>query len=181
MIHPQAYRSGLIAASISVVWTIIAYLVGIDLFTNWWLGIIIFIVVIVYLIISLKNIRTYQGGYISFKDAFLNFLVMSVIQIVISQTISFLLIHVIDPGFGEAVIDATIEKTIAMMEGFGAPEVAIEEALKSMEVEMAKQSTFIGAMMNMLKGTAFLAVIGLIVAAFLKKNPPIFDDIETVD
>jgi len=181
MIHPNSYRAGIIAAGISVVWTIIAYLVGIDLFTNWWMGIIIFIVVIVYLIIALKGIRTQLGGFISFKDAFLNFLVMSVIHIVISQIIYFLLIHVIDPGFGEAVTDATIEKTIAMMEGFGAPEVTIEETLINMEVEMEKQATFLGALMNMLKGVAFMAVVGLIVAAILKKNPPVFENTETVD
>ena len=181
MIHPQVYRAGLIAAGISVVWTIIAYLVGIDLFTNWWMGIAVFIAVIVYLIIALKGIRTQLGGYISFKDAFLNFLAMAVIQIVISQTIYFLLIYVIDPGFGEAVIDATIEKTIAIMEGFGTPEVAIEEALTNMEVEMEKQTTIMGAIMNMLKGIAFMAVVGLIVAAIIKKNPSVFENPETVD
>ena len=178
MIHPQSYRSGLIAAGISVVWTIIAYLVGIDLFTNWWMGIIIFIVVIVYLIISLKNIRTDVGGYISFKDAFLNFLVMAVIQIAISQTIYFLLIYVIDPGFGEAIIDASIEKVIGIMEWLGAPDSAIEEALPEIEIEMAKQTTFIGAVTNTIKGVSFMAVIGLIVAAIIKKNPSPFENVD---
>jgi hypothetical protein len=181
MIYSQTYRAGLIAAGISIAWTIIAYLVGIDLFTNWWMGIIMFIVIITYLIISLKNIKTQLGGYISFKDAFLNFLVMAVINIVISQTIYYLLIHVIDPDFGIAVMDVTIEKSIAMMESFGAPEAAIEEALANMEVEMEKQSTLFGALMNMLKGIGFMAVVGLIVAAIMKKNPPVFDNIETVD
>jgi hypothetical protein len=181
MIYPQTYRAGLIAAGISIAWTIIAYLVGIDLFTNWWMGIIMFIVIIAYLIISLKNIKSQLGGYISFKDAFLNFLVMAVINIVISQSIYYLLIFVIDPEFGIAVTDVTIEKTIAMMEGFGAPEAAIEETLTNMEIEMEKQSTFLGALMNMLKGVGFMAVVGLIVAAIMKKNPPVFEEVETID
>lgn len=181
MIHPYAYRAGMIAAGISVVWTIFAYLIGIELFTNWWLSIIISVGIIVYLIISLKNIRTYFGGFISFANAFLNFLVMAAIFVLISQSIYHLLLLLIDPEFGQAVTDATIEKTIAMMEGFGTPEVAIEEALVNMEAEFEKQSTFFGVIMSMFKGIGFMAVIGLIVAAIIKKNPPVFDNVETVE
>ena len=91
------------------------------------------------------------------------------------------MIYVIDPEFGQAFADVTIEKTIAMMEGFGAPEVAIEEALTNMEVEFESQSSFLGNLWSMLKGVGFMAVIGLIVAAIVKKNPPVFDNVETVD
>jgi len=181
MIHPYAYRAGLIAAGISVVWTIFSYLIGIELFTNWWLSIIISVGIIVYLIISLKNIRTYFGGYITFANAFLNFLVMIAIFVLISQSIYYLLILVIDPEFGQAVTDVSIEKIIAMMEGFGAPEVEIEKALVGMEEEFENQATFLGVIMSMFKGIGFMAVIGLIVAAIIKKNPPVFENAETID
>jgi hypothetical protein len=181
MIHPYAYRAGLIAAGISIIWTIFAYLIGIELFTNWWAGLIFLLVMIAYLVSSTIKIRTFQGGYITFANAFLNFLVMAVIFTFIGQLFNYILIHVIDPEFGVAFADATIEKTIAMMEGFGAPEAAIEEALVGMEEDFESQASFLGNLWSTIKGIGFMAIIGLIVAAIIKKNPPVFDHVDTVD
>jgi hypothetical protein len=181
MINPYAYRAGMIAAGISVIWTIFAYLIGIELFTNWWAGLIFLIVMVAYLVSSTIKIRTFQGGYITFANAFLNFLVMAVIFTFIGQLFNYILIHVIDPEFGVAFADATIEKTIAMMEGFGAPEAAIEEALVGMEEDFESQASFLGNLWSTIKGIGFMAIIGLIVAAIIKKNPPVFDHVDTVD
>ena len=90
MIHPYAYRVGLIAAVISIVWTIFAYLIGIELFTNWWVGIIFIVVMIAYLIVSTIKIRTYQNGYITFASAFLNFMVMAAIFTLIGQFFNYI-------------------------------------------------------------------------------------------
>ena len=106
---------------------------------------------------------------------------MIAIFVLISQSIYYLLILVIDPEFGQAVTDVSIEKIIAMMEGFGAPEVEIEKALVGMEEEFENQATFLGVIMSMFKGIGFMAVIGLIVAAIIKKNPPVFENAETID
>jgi len=181
MIHPYAYRAGLIAAGISVIWTIFAYLIGIELFTNWWAGLIFLVVIITYMIVSTIKIRAFQGGFITFATAFVNFLVIAVLSTVIGQFFNYILIHVIDPEFGQAFADVTIEKTIAMMEGFGAPEASIEETLISMEADFESQSSFLGNLWSMVKGIGFMAIIGLIVAAIIKKNPPVFENVDTVD
>jgi len=181
MINPQAFRSGLILSAISVVWTILTYLLGIEMFTSWGLGILIMVIMIIYIIVSLKKIKTQLGGYISFADAFLNFMVIAVIGLVIGQIFNYLLIYVIDPEFGIAFADATIEKTIAFMEGFGAPESAIEEALVGMEEEFESQTSISGLLSGMFKGTIFMGVVGVIVAAIMKKKPDVFNNEQTID
>ena len=179
MIYPYAYRTGLIATAVGVIYTLIAYLIGVEAFTNFYIPIILFILIIVYYIISLKKIKAFSDGNFPFWTAFLNFFVIAAMYIVISQFFYFILVYVIDPEFGMAVNDAIIEKSIGMMEKFGAPEQAISESLVEMEVQFEKQSTFGGALMGMLKNLAFMSVIGLIVAAVMKSKKEVF--IETVD
>lgn len=179
MIHPYAYRAGLIATAVGVIYTLISYFIGIEAFTNFYIPIILFILIIVYYIFSLKKIKGFSNGDFPFLTAFVNFFVMAAIYIVISQAMYFLLIYVIDPDFGMAVNDAIIEKSIGMMESFGAPEQAISESLVEMEAQFESQSTFMGAMWGMLKNLAFMAVVGLIVAAVMKSKKEVF--IETVD
>lgn len=181
MIHPLAYRNGLIAVALSIAYTLIAYLIGPQFFANWWLALIIMVVIVAYLIYSLRQIKTAMGGYITFGNAFLNFMVMAVLYIVIGTLFMYILIWVIDPDFGQAYADETIEKIIGMMEGFNTPVEAIEEAVTEAEADFESQKSLGGNVMQMLKGSAFMAVVGLIVAAVMKKNPPIFDESETLD
>lgn len=179
MINPQAYKSGLIAAGITVLYTLISYFIGIDAFTNFYIPTILFIGIIVYLIYSLKQIKKMMGGNFPFSTAFSNFMVMAAIYVFISQSFQFLLIYAIDPEFGLAVNDAIIEKMIGIMEKFGAPENEIVNSLEEMEIQFEKQSTLGGAFMGMIKYLGFMAVIGLIVSAVLKSKNEVF--IETED
>ncbi len=179
MINAYSYRAGLIAAAISVAHTLVSYIVGIDLFTNLWIPSVIAIGIIVYLIISLKKVRTILGGYMSFTEGLANFFIMSLVYVVISQLFYFLIVNVIDPEFGIAVNDVIIEKAIGMMENFGAPESEIEKALVDMEAEFESKSTFIGVITSMGKILAFFLVVGAIVSAVLKRKNE--GNIETID
>jgi len=179
MINAYSYRAGLIAAAISVFYTIVSYFAGIEMFTNLWVPSVISVGIIVYLIISLKKIRTMLGGYMSFNEGIVNFLVMSVVYVVISQFVYFLIVNVIDPEFGIAVNDVIIEKAIGMMESFGAPEDSIGEALADMEADFEAKATFVGILMTMLKIIAFFFVVGLVTSAVLKRKNE--GNIETID
>ena len=115
----------------------------------------------------------------SFNEGIVNFLVMSVVYVVISQFVYFLIVNVIDPEFGIAVNDVIIEKAIGMMESFGAPEDSIGEALADMEADFEAKATFVGILMTMLKIIAFFFVVGLVTSAVLKRKNE--GNIETID
>lgn len=179
MIHPYVYRVGIIASIIGVIYTLISYVIGIQMFTSYMSLIIFAIAIIVYFIISLKKIKSFQGGNLTFGSAFINFMVMVAIYSIITQIFSYLLIYVYDPDFGIAMADTIIEKTIGTMEGFGAPEEAIAEAITEMEVAFEEQTTIMGLLLGTLKYLGFMAVVGLIVAAIMKSKKEVFT--ETVD
>lgn len=169
MIHPLSYKSGLIAAGITIAYTLIAYLVGIELFTNFWMPMVIIFGIVVYLIFSLKKVRESLGN-MSFATGFLNFSVMSALYVFVSQLFNFLLLNVIDPEFGIAVTDVIIDKTIGLMEGFGAPESEIIKAVDAMEVDFESQKSFLGALWGWIKFYGFFVIIGLIAAAVMKSK-----------
>jgi hypothetical protein len=179
MIHSYAYRVGLIASAIGILYTLVAYFIGIEAFTNFLFPILIVIGILVYIILSVKKIKSFQGGNLTFASAFVNFMVMVGIYTIITQLFNYLLINIIDPEFGVAMADAIIEKTVNMMEGFGTPEQAIVKAIEDMEVAFEDQATISGMLLGVLKYLGFMAVIGLIVAAIMKSKKEVFT--ETVD
>ncbi len=173
MIHPLSYKSGLIAATVTIAYTLIAYVVGIELFTNFWIPMVIIFGILIYLILSLKKVRE-SLGTMSFQEGFLNFAVMAAIYVFVSQLFNFLLLNVIDPEFGVTVNDVIIEKAIGMMERFGAPENEIEKALVDMENDFESQKSFVGALWGWVKFYGFFIIVGLIVAAVMKTKKPEF-------
>lgn len=150
--------------------TVIVYAVKLDLFANMWFGITLLILMIAVGIVAVAKVKQAQNGYASFKESFTSFFITMLVAVLISTLVSYLLFNVIDPEAAVTLKEMTIEKTVAIMEGFNAPIDAIEKSVTQME-EQDQYS--IG---NVLKGLAgnlvVMSIIGLIVAAAMKKNNP---------
>ncbi|WP_179352511.1 DUF4199 domain-containing protein [Winogradskyella vidalii] len=171
-LRSSAIQFGLYIALILSGFTIVAYAINIALLTKWWINIALFIAILIIGIVSISKSKQLLEGFISFKQAFTTWFTTIVVGILISTAVNILLFNVIDPSAAEAVKQATIETSVAMMENFGAPQSEIEKAIVLME----EQNQF--AVGNLLKSVAwqllFYAVIGLIIAAIMKKNNPEF-------
>jgi putative flippase GtrA len=150
--------------------TIAIYAVNLDLMVNMWLGIGILLVVIVFGIVSTIKAKTVQNGFISFKEALTAYVVATAIGIGISTVVSFIVFNFVDPEAAEYIKEKTIEVTVTMLEGFNTPSDAIAKAVEDIE----NQNQY--APLNLLKSFAFgmvlQIIIGLIVAAVMKKNHP---------
>ena len=148
--------------------TIIGYM-NLDLFTKWWFGIGMLILIIVLGIISAMKSRGLQGGFISFKEAFTSYFITVALGIVISTVVSILIFNFIDPDAAITLKDKILNSTVEMMENFGAPADAIAETVEKME---ADDNMF--AIGKTLQNLAFqligYSVVGLIVALVVKKN-----------
>ena len=92
----------------------------------------------------------------------------------IATTFIILLFNVIDTDAAEKVKEMTIEATVNMMEKFNTPEDAIDKAIEN--AEATNQFDFINQLRGFLFGIIFYAIVGLIVAAIVKKNPVYTDD-----
>jgi len=165
-----ATNYGLYLGALLALLTVVSYAVNLELLTNMWYGIFILIAIIALGIVSIVKIKQAQNGYISFKDAFTAYFITVLIGLVISTLVSYLLFNFIDTDAAVVLKEKTIEKTIQMMENFHAPAEGIAEAVEKIE----SQNQF--AIGSILKGLAgylvFFSIIGLIVAAAMKKSNP---------
>lgn len=147
---------------------VLAYAFDLTLFTEWWFGITILIFVIIMGSMSTSKAKKISTSLFTFKNAFAAYFLTIFIGTFISLLFTILLFNVIDSQAAETLTELTIESTREMMEGFGAQENQINEAL--MELEGESQYS----VMNQLKGYGFqlimYSVIGLIVALIFREK-----------
>ncbi|OBQ55455.1 DUF4199 domain-containing protein [Tamlana sp. s12] len=165
-----ATNYGLYLGALLALITVLAYAIDLELLVNTWVGIFIMIAIIVFGIISVAKVKQAQNGFASFKQAFTAYFITVLIGLLISTLVSFLLFNFIDTDAADILKQKTIEKTVSMLEGFNTPVEAIDQAVT--EIESQNQYS-IG---NIAKGLAgylvVFSIIGLIVAAAMKKSNP---------
>ncbi|WP_100612636.1 DUF4199 domain-containing protein [Confluentibacter lentus] len=165
-----ATHYGLYLGSLLAILTALAYAIDLNLLTNMWYGIFIFIAIIVFGIISVAKTKQAQNGYATFKESFTSYFITVLIGLLVSTIVSYLLFNFIDTEAAGVLKEKTVESTIQMLERFNTPSDKIAEAVQQIE----SQNQY--SILNILKGLAgylvFFSVIGLIVAAALKKTDP---------
>jgi hypothetical protein len=163
-----AINNGLYLGGILALISVLIYAVNLDLFTEWWLGIILFIVVVVYGVFSSIKSRTSLGGFISFKQAFTSYFITIAIGTFIATIVGIAIFTFIDPEAATYLNEQILLLTKQTMERFGMPQEAMQAALD----EAAKKDNFSLGMQSQafVFRLAFYAVIGLIVALIVKKT-----------
>jgi hypothetical protein len=168
VIKKNGITYGVMIGIASALVTATIYAVDLNLFTAWWMGIIGIAISLTISIILLSKTKKDLNGVFPFKEAFTTYFIAAVIGIVISTSFNILLFNVIDPGAKDTLSDIIIKYTVGMMQKFGAPAAAINEAVAKMKLSNP-YSTF-----ELLKGSIFAIVVssifGLIFAAFFKSK-----------
>ena len=155
---------GLILGLVTVFLSLVFYFIGMstESWTNW-VTFLVTLVLLVYLMIQYRN--TYLGGYATYGQIFLMVLVSAgVVSTIIGTLYQYLFFTVIDPGMVEQIKIIAEER---VMSNSRIPESMYDDILEKIEKRttvayMVKMSLIFGPVIN--------AFIGLIVAAFLKKE-----------
>ena len=168
-------KNGLIIGAASIVLSLVMHFIDpLMAFTNWWVSLILIVVFLGLLVYAGQSIRKEAGGFWTFGEAFKSFLIMSLIITATSTLYSIVLMKVIDPDLparAGAVID---ENTRAMMAKFITDEDQLEEALaKSGSGQSKLEITGKNLVTSIGVSLAIYGVLSLILAAIMKKNPPI--------
>ena len=121
-------------------------------------------------IVSVAKAKDILEGFISFKQAFTAYFVTVAIGVLISVVFNIILFVFIDPEAAQQLQQQIIDNTVNMMEGFGAPADAIAEQVDKMESQ--NQFSLGTQLMSIAWQLLIYAVIGLIVAAIMKKSNP---------
>ncbi len=150
--------------------TVVVYALNTELFTKWWLGIITFLIIIIFGIIASVKARGLLGGFISFKNAFASYFITIAVGTLISTIIGILIFNIIDPEAAEFINEKIIEMTGETMEKFGAPEASIDEAMEKMQDQ--DNFSIAAQLKSFVFRLAFMSIFGLIVALAVKKTDP---------
>lgn len=169
-IKSNAINYGLYLGGALALITVAIYAIDLSLMVNMWLGILMLLVVVGFGVVATAKSKSILGGFLNFKQAFSSYFLTVVIGTVIANLVSYILFNFIDPDAAKQVSEMTIEMTINMMEGFGAPAETIAEAVEKMENQNQFGAGTIAK--NMIWAFVIHAVIGLIVAAIMKKSNP---------
>ncbi|AEV31867.1 hypothetical protein Oweho_0855 [Owenweeksia hongkongensis DSM 17368] len=172
-VKSAASKFGPIIAAIGISYTLIAYLVDMHLMVNMWAGISLWVINFVLLIIAVRTAKVAMGGFISFKNAFSTFLLTFVLSSLLSTVFAILLFGVVDTEAADQLQELTIETSVSFMEKLGTPESEIEKQVSAMEEN--NQFSALNQVKGFFMGIVFYAILGLIVAAVMKKDKPNFE------
>jgi len=169
-IKSSAINYGVYLGGLLALITVLIYAININLMVNMWIGIGLLIVIVGFGIVSTAKSKSFFEGFLSFKQAFSSYFITVAIGIAISTAVSAILFNFIDPDAAEVIKEKTIEATIGFMEGFSAPPEAIAEAVEKLEGQ--NQYGILNLLKSLAWGLLFQSIIGLIVAAIMKKTNP---------
>ncbi|MGB5417906.1 DUF4199 domain-containing protein [Algibacter sp.] len=167
----MATNYGLYLGATLALITVIAYAVNLDLYTQIWFGLCILALIIVFGIVSVVNSKKANNGFLSFKNAFTSYFITVLVGLVISAVVSIIIFNIIDPEAAAQLQEKVINSQLERLQAYNVPVEVIDETMEKMEAQGNMFS--IG---NALQSLAFqligFSVVGLIVAAVMKKNNP---------
>lgn len=176
IIKKNSSKFGLIAAGIVIAYNLLGFLLDANFLINVYLTTGLFLLTLALYIISVAQSKKGLGGYINFREAFTAFMLSTIISSLLVTTFSIILYNYIDPEFGVRVKEMGLEKAAELWDKMGLTEEQINEQL---EVYENTDNYAIGSQVKtFFVGIVVSSVIGLIVAAVMKKNRPEFPDME---
>lgn len=157
---------GLIMGVILILITTTMYVVDLSLFTNWWVGIVNFVIIIGIAIYCSITSKKALRGIMNYKEAFLSFILPIIVGIAIYVLYNILLFNVIDPNAKEVLTENIIAMTKEMMGKFNVPSTEINKAIA--DIEGKDNFGALAQFQSYFFQIAFYAVLGLLVALVFK-------------
>lgn len=164
-------KYGLLLAGCNAIWIIIIYLVGMShSLTGLLLTFLALIFAVIFCVLSIKEERNADGGYITFGKAFMTGFLTLLISGVIGILFNYVYMEFIDTEYLQYV---SRELPISMAEKFGAPESELDKIREKLE-DTPLQAYDLWYITKSIMSSAFMsAFIALIIAAIMKRNKPI--------
>ncbi len=162
-------NNGLILGLVLSVITVLVYAVSLDLFTEWWLGIILFVIAIgmgAYSGIKVKQ----QQEFLSFKEAFTAYFITIAVGTLIATIVGIVIFTFVDPDAAQYLNEQILILTKETMQSFGMPEEAMQEAL--VKAEETNNFSLAAQSQSYVIRLVIYTLLGLIVALIVKKNNP---------
>jgi hypothetical protein len=166
---------GLYLGGLNVAYILVLYLIDVSLLISFWNSAISLTLLIVFMVLAMKEQRRNNNEALSYGNVVVIGIAVGIISSLIGVIFNGLLYNYIDPTLPETIRELTLEKTLGMMESMGASEETIEQAMGNMD-ERQFQQDLRASFTALLISSLFSAFVALIVAAFVKKEAPLFEE-----
>ena len=181
-IKQNGINFGLILGFLLMLPTLLGYAVNISILVSYWTFAYIFVAIIILGILTIVITKKGLGGFISFKNAFTSYFIMTIISLALSTVMNYLLFNVIDKEFVDVVKQEQIKMTENQRDYWSnklanAPQEQVDEFHDKFDESIEKiKNDDPYSVMSLLKGftigIAIFLVFGLLLSAILKKKDP---------
>ncbi|MDW3211879.1 MAG: DUF4199 domain-containing protein [Reichenbachiella sp.] len=172
----EAIKGGLIVGLISIIISMIIYVVDVAIMVSLTFAFLSFALsIFLYSYLGKKYRNEHLEGFISFGDAFKFIFIAGLIGAILNGVFSIALFNFIDPELPEILTEQVIQDTESRLESFGVPSEDMDEALEKVEKDMAGQFSVGGILKGSWAWALGAAIIGLICGAIIKKKRPEFE------
>jgi len=178
LLYKLSVRYGLLIGGISAVLSIVFYLINPMLqYTSLLVPILSLVIVLALLVILGIEVRKHIGGFWNFGQAFVSLMIMSAVTVIISLLVSFVIMKFVDPNLPAKINDAMVDVTSQRLEKMGVDQATIDKSTAMFtngEFIAKLKPTLVNELTSFGWALLLYAVIDLIIAACIKKNPPMF-------
>ncbi|WP_210466881.1 DUF4199 domain-containing protein [Rufibacter roseolus] len=159
-------RYGLIIGLVYVFFQVITYITYTS--TNWKVGLIGFVILIVGIVFAYKYFKANNNGFMKYSQGLGIGTLAGLVAGILTAIVSYFYIEFIDPSVLENMKQAQIE----MMEGFNLPEEQMDKFIEDLE----NKTTALRQAINQIIGLPIIAfILSLIIAAIMKRSQPEFE------
>ncbi len=167
----HALRAGLIFGLIEIILTLVIYFIDRSYFASFLFGLTIILLLIMYPIFTVINLRKQNEGFIDFKSAFTSSFFTCFNAAILSAIFTYILYNFMDPELGAFLKEKAVEKATSMMERFNVPQEDIDKQIEQLENQPLDYGIAANLKALFFKGF-FIGIYSLILAAILKKKQP---------
>lgn len=167
----HALRSGVIVGGITVILTLIIYLIDPALMVSMWMILFLILITVLVVIFGIQY-RNQTTGYLSFGNAYKHGLYTFIVAGLVGLLFNLLLHNVIDPELKDYLIEVSIENAQSMARSFGVDEAAIDQMEEDTRERSASSYTLMGQLQGFGLALIFYLILSLITGAIVKKRNP---------
>lgn len=171
-INQLVLQHGGIAAFISIILSLVAYLLGVEMLLGWQLSIAQVLLIVVTMVVVSRAVRADEGGFINYGRLLGHIMLATVCVVFGSMFFNYMLYNVIAPDLADVVLDVSSERVREIMLSIGLDGELLEESMRDTESRILDSFTLIGSIKGFLFGSVFWMFPALIVAAIFKNTSP---------
>jgi uncharacterized membrane protein len=164
----HSIKWGVILGLVSIIITLIIYLIDITMMVDSYMPFVLLIIFLGITIYAGRDYRSKIGGYMSFKEAFLNAFVILAVGIFIGTVFDYVLYNFIDPEIIPILVEVQMENTMKVMEAVGGG--SNTEMMDGMAEGVEKGFSLQGQALGYIWKLVLCAIGALIVGGINKKK-----------